>query len=115
VSYLPQAQPELVDFWVPRSSFHYRSELPTHVSWSNDGSLIAVAAGTFVPIYDSITNALLQVLVASECGRVTSVHFLGSSGRYLAVAGGRDLVLWDLVSQTSMCFPSYTEFLLMRL
>lgn len=92
----------MIDFWVPRSSFHYRSELPSHASWSNDTSLIAVAAGSFVPIYDSTTNALLQVLVASECGRVTSVHFLGSSGRFLAVAGERDLVLWDLVSHTSM-------------
>ena len=33
---------------------------------------------------------------------MTSVYFLGSSGRFLAVAGERDLVLWDLVSQTSM-------------
>lgn len=62
-----------------------------------------MAAGSFVPIYDSSTNALLQVLVSSECGRVTSAHFLGSSGRFLAVAGERDLVLWDLVSHTSMC------------
>ena len=67
-----------------------------------------MAAGPFVPIYDSSTNALLQVLVAPECGRVTSVHFLGSSGRFLAVAGERDLALWDLVSQTSMYSPSPT-------
>ena len=104
-SRLLRAQPELADFWVPRSSFHHRSELPSHASWSNDASLIAVAAGSFVPIYDSSTNTLLQVLVASECGRVTSVYFLGSSGRFLAVAGERDLVLWDLVSQTSVYFP----------
>jgi NET1-associated nuclear protein 1 (U3 small nucleolar RNA-associated protein 17) len=70
-----------------------------------------VAAGSFVPIYDSATNALLQVLATSECGRATSVHFLGSSGRFLAVAGERDLVLWDLVSQTSMCFVSSTPVL----
>jgi NET1-associated nuclear protein 1 (U3 small nucleolar RNA-associated protein 17) len=105
----PWAQPELADFWVPRSSFHYRSELPSQAAWSNDASLIAVAAGSFVPIYDSSTNALLQVLVAPECGRVTSVHFLGSSGRFLAAAGERDLVLWDLVSQTSVCSLSSTS------
>ena len=33
---------------------------------------------------------------------MTSVHFLGSSGRFLVVAGERDLILWDLVSQTSV-------------
>ena len=70
-----------------------------------------MAAGSFVPIYDSTTNVLLQVLATSECGRVTSVHFLGSSGRFLAVAGERDLVLWDLVSQTSMCFLSPSSVL----
>lgn len=91
----------MVDFWVPRSSFHYRSELPGQASWSNDASLLAVAAGAFVLIYDSATNVLLQVMTASECSRVSSVHFLGSSGRFLAVAGEKDLVLWDLVSQTS--------------
>jgi len=104
ISHLPGAQPALTDFWVPRSSFQYRSESPSHASWSNDASLIAVVAGSFVPIYDSVTNVLLQVLVASECGRVTSAHFLGSSGRFLAVAGERDLVLWDLVSHTSKYF-----------
>jgi len=78
--------------------------VPSHASWSNDASLIAVAAGSFIPIYDSATNALIQVLVASECGRVTSAHFLGHSGRFLAVAGERDLVLWDLVSHTSAYF-----------
>ena len=40
---------------------------------------------------------------------MTSVHFLGSSGRFLTVAGERDLVLWDLVSQTSTCLLSHTS------
>lgn len=45
---------------------------------------------------------------------MTSVHFLGSSGRFLAVAGERDLVLWDLVSQTSTRFL-YRAFILLDL
>lgn len=63
-----------------------------------------MAAGSFIPIYDTATYALLQVLVASECDRVISAHFLGNGGRFLAVAGERDLVLWDLISHTSEYF-----------
>jgi len=33
---------------------------------------------------------------------MTSVHFLGSSGQFLAIAGERNLVLWDLVFQMSV-------------
>ena len=85
--------------------------MPSHASWSQDASLLAVTAGSFVPIYDSSTNVLLQVFIASECGRVSSVHFLGSSGRFLAVAGERDLVLWDLVSQSSVYFNLFRPLL----
>jgi NET1-associated nuclear protein 1 (U3 small nucleolar RNA-associated protein 17) len=66
--------------------------------------MMAVACGPYVPLYDPVTNALRQVLTCSECKHVVSVHFLGSSGRYLAIAGKRDLVLWDLVAQSGTQF-----------
>jgi len=88
------------EFWVPRSSFNFRSQSPSQVSWSRDGSVIAVACGSYVPVYDPVTNALCQVVTCSECKHVVSVQFLGISGRYLAIAGKRDLVLWDLVAQS---------------
>ena len=54
------------------------------------------------PLGCSSTNALLQALVGPECGRAASVHFLGSSGRFLATARERVLILWDLGFQSSV-------------
>ena len=56
--------------------------------------------GAYVAIYDPPSNALIRAFVASELrGRVRSVQFLGSEGRFLAVAGASDVMLWDLVTQ----------------
>ena len=56
--------------------------------------------GTYVAIYDPPSNALIRTFATSELrGPVFSVHFLGHEGRFLAVAGRSDVVLWDLVTQ----------------
>ncbi|KAL7285467.1 hypothetical protein ACG7TL_000564 [Trametes sanguinea] len=87
------------EFWVARSSLRFREEIPSDVSWSPDGSLLAVSVGSHVAIYDPETNALMQVLTAPECATVSSAQFVGSTGRYVVVSGPRDVLLWDLVSQ----------------
>jgi NET1-associated nuclear protein 1 (U3 small nucleolar RNA-associated protein 17) len=87
-------------FWVARSSLSFKRETPWSVSWSPDGSLLAVGFGAYMAIYDPLTNALIQAFAASELrGRVRAVRFLGNDGRFLAVAGLSDVVLWDLVTQ----------------
>lgn len=91
-----------VVFWVARSSVTFKREIPSTVSWSPDGSLFAVGFGSFVAIYDPPSNALIRAFVASELrGRIRSVQFLGIEGRFLAVSGRSDVVLWDLVTQKS--------------
>ena len=89
-----------VVFWIARSSVTFKREIPSTVSWSPDGSLFAVGFGSFVAIYDPPSNALIRAFVSSELrGRIRSVQFLGSEGRFLAVSGRSDVVLWDLVAQ----------------
>lgn len=75
--------------------------MPRSTAWSRDGSLLAVCFGQCVAIYDPFTNALRHSLTCSECRDSTSVHFIGEKGRYLVVAGAHELVLWDLVTQSS--------------
>ncbi|KAL6310151.1 WD40 repeat-like protein [Sparassis latifolia] len=87
------------EFWVTRSTFRFRSETPTDVSWSPDSSLFAVSLGPHVALYDSSSNALHAVLTCPECKQVTSARFLDAGGRYVAAMGDRDLMLWDLVQQ----------------
>ncbi|KZP28826.1 WD40 repeat-like protein [Athelia psychrophila] len=87
------------DSWVPRSSFVFRGEQPTHVSWSLDGSLFSIAMGPSVNLYDAASNTLRRVLTTPDCNTTSSSHFIGRSGRYLVVAGVWDVVLWDLSTQ----------------
>ncbi|KAI0375205.1 WD40 repeat-like protein [Pilatotrama ljubarskyi] len=87
------------EYWVARSTLRFRTETPSDVSWSPDGSLLAVSVGSHVAIYDPDTNALHQVLTCPECATMCRVQFLGSSGRYMVISGPRDVLLWDLVLQ----------------
>ncbi|KAF8560049.1 WD40 repeat-like protein [Imleria badia] len=86
--------------WTSRSSFSLRSDIPRHTSWSHDGSLLAIPIGGSVVIYDPNTNAVQQSFVLQECRQPSQAHFIGRSGRYLAVMGGVDLVVWDVLSQS---------------
>ncbi|KAJ6575276.1 WD40 repeat-like protein [Mycena capillaripes] len=87
------------EFWVARSSFSLQNETPSHVSWSPDASLLAITLPNRVALYNPSTNLLLHSLVSPECGVGNAAHFIGKAGRYLAVVGTVDLVLWDLVDQ----------------
>ncbi|KAI0931755.1 hypothetical protein AcW1_000923 [Taiwanofungus camphoratus] len=91
---------EAESFWVTRSTFRFRSEIPTHISWSSDGSLFAIVLGPYVALYDPRTNALYHTLVYPECKQLSSAHFVGQDSRYLAAVGPRHVVLWDLVTRT---------------
>src|SRR6266404_3161274 len=92
-------------FWVARSSLTFKREIPWCTTWSPDGSLLAVAFGTYVAICDPSSNAIIRALTASELrGRICSISFLGDDGRFLAVAGVSDVVLWDLIKQKGMLF-----------
>lgn len=86
--------------WTSRSSFSLRSDIPRHTSWSHDGSLLAIPIGSSVVIYDPNTNSVQQSFVLQECRQPSEAHFIGRSGRYLAVMGGVDLVVWDVLSQS---------------
>ncbi|KAH7886105.1 WD40-repeat-containing domain protein [Phlebopus sp. FC_14] len=86
--------------WTPRTSFGFKSYIPRHASWSQDGSLLAVANTLSVVLHDPKTTIILQSFVCRECCTPSRVHFIGPSGRFLAVTGGVDLVVWDIISQS---------------
>jgi NET1-associated nuclear protein 1 (U3 small nucleolar RNA-associated protein 17) len=90
------------EYWVARSSFKFRSEIPTHASWSSDGSLLAVSLGPFVALYDPITTALLHLWTARNFASVASAYFLARSGRYVVVVGSKEVFVWDLVTQSGL-------------
>ncbi|CAO1615644.1 unnamed protein product [Parajaminaea phylloscopi] len=99
----------LETYWVPRSIFGYRDTRPEAVRWSPDGSLLAVAQGPFVTVWEPVSNALIAALSCPELKTATHLEFLGRAGRYVAVASARSLVVWDLVSSTVRWHQSYDE------
>jgi NET1-associated nuclear protein 1 (U3 small nucleolar RNA-associated protein 17) len=69
-----------------------------------------VTLGAFVVLYDPTTNAVLQVLTSAECPRPRSACFVGQGGRYVLVASVQNVVLWDLVDQSSKHGPLSAAF-----
>ncbi|THH10974.1 hypothetical protein EW145_g971 [Phellinidium pouzarii] len=88
------------DFWISRSSFCFRSELPSDARWAPDGSLLAVCFPHQTALYDPHSNLLLDCLLTSEIRKPESIRFVGRSGRYLLTSGRNHVVLWDLVTRT---------------
>lgn len=57
-----------------------------------------------VALYDPSTNVQLDTLSLPECPALQSAQFAGK-GRYLVLAGARDLILWDVILQNGPSVP----------
>ncbi|KAJ7225364.1 WD40 repeat-like protein [Mycena pura] len=88
------------EFWVARSTSNVQNESPSHVSWSPDESLLAVTLPRRVALFTPSNNALRHTLTSPGSGSFNAAHFIGKAGRYLAVIGDVDLLLWDLVDRS---------------
>lgn len=86
--------------------------MPRDSAWSPDGSLLAVAVDSSVALYDSTSNALHFTIVCSECQKISSIHFIGQHGQYIAVLAGANLVICDIIkrSGTSFCLISEISY-----
>lgn len=98
----------VIAFWSPRSSSTFRSQKPTHASWSQDGSLLAISNGPYVAIYDK-ASIHYRTLSLPNGDAILSAHFVGQEGRLLAACGVQHLVLWDVVSQNGIFFFFFYE------
>ncbi|KAF8634896.1 hypothetical protein AX15_000644 [Amanita polypyramis BW_CC] len=96
-----QRSGEVEDYWVTRSVFGFRSEVPKSASWSSDASLLAISLGPHVAVYDPEFNVIRDTISLPECQAMTTVHFIGKGGRYLAIVGKEEFVLWDLTLQSA--------------
>jgi WD40 repeat protein len=91
-------------FWAMRTSFDYRSMPIYDAAFSPDATILALAHGESVTLWDVDTNSLLQ---AFDAGIVASrVILAGSEGRYLVASGERGVCVWDLLSCESEFFKT---------
>jgi NET1-associated nuclear protein 1 (U3 small nucleolar RNA-associated protein 17) len=71
--------------------------LPVHsAASSRDGTIVALAHGPVVSLWDTESNTLLKTLDADSID-VNELLFVGDEGRYL-IGAGKGLTSWDLFS-----------------
>ncbi|KAL1411238.1 NET1-associated nuclear protein 1 [Vanrija albida] len=91
-------KPSITDlYWTARSTFKYRSLGVSSAAFSPDGTLVALAHGNVVSLWDTESNVLVRALESAVVAKKTV--FAGSEGRYLVAAGAtRGITVWDLLS-----------------
>ncbi|EIW69565.1 hypothetical protein TREMEDRAFT_71675 [Tremella mesenterica DSM 1558] len=85
-------------YWSLRSTFSYRSMPIYSASVSADSTILALAHGPLVTLWDLFSNVLLRVLDSGAFGESQRVGFAGPESRYLVCAGAtQGLAVWDLL------------------
>ncbi|KAJ6795087.1 WD repeat-containing protein 75 [Iris pallida] len=90
--------------WRCQSVGSYKKMPMTAAAFSADGSVLAVAAETFVTLWDPDKNALIAV-TGDTLTPITSISFVGKTEYFVTVSQGSNpqLALWDL-SKLSVCW-----------
>lgn len=84
-------------YWTSRSTFKYRSLGVSSAVFSPDGTLVALAHGSVVSLWDTESNVLVRTLESAVVAN--KVAFAGSEGRYLVAVGAtKGVTVWDLLS-----------------
>jgi len=85
-------------YWSTRSTFTYRSMPIYDAVFSPDSTILALAHGSVVTLWDVEKNVLLRALDGA-LKDVRQIGFVGEEGRYLAAAEvAKGLAVWDLLS-----------------
>ncbi|WVQ70239.1 uncharacterized protein L199_008465 [Kwoniella botswanensis] len=94
------AKPALIElYWSCRSTFDYRSMPISDSAFSPDGTIVVLAHGSVVTLWDVESNVLLKVFDPPSGIDVKKTGFVGDEGRYLIGAGeDHGVIVWDLLS-----------------
>lgn len=86
--------------WSCRSVGFYRENIPTAACFSDDGSMLAVAFGQILTIWDPNSNTIQGTLTLppQQC-HIRRVAFLGSTP-FIAVTTASHLYVWNLLTCT---------------
>lgn len=86
--------------WSCRSVGFYRENIPTAACFSDDGSMLAVAFGHILTIWDPTSNTIQGTLtLPPQPCHIQRVAFLGSTP-FIAVTTASHLYVWNLLTCT---------------
>lgn len=87
--------------WRCRSTCEYRGLPASAVAFAEDGSLLAIAFGSNVTLWNPHTNTLLHVLPHQPSSeRLRHVGFLRGSSPFLVACSARQVCVWNLLTLT---------------
>ncbi|CAI5729751.1 unnamed protein product [Hyaloperonospora brassicae] len=84
--------------WLCQSVVRFRDEPVTAVSFARDGSLLAVAYGNKLTLWDVATHSLRRVLSSADGQPVKQIMFPGVNLPYVVVLTDTQLQVWNLLS-----------------
>jgi NET1-associated nuclear protein 1 (U3 small nucleolar RNA-associated protein 17) len=86
--------------WTCRAVGFYRENIPTTANFSDDGSMLAVAFGQVLTIWDPSSNTIQGTLTLppQQC-HIHKVAFLGNTP-FIAVTTATHLYVWNLLTCT---------------
>ncbi|KAI9307908.1 WD40-repeat-containing domain protein [Cunninghamella echinulata] len=83
--------------WTCRSIGMYRQHCPEASAFSMDGSMLAVAFGSVITIWDPYQNIMQGVLPTPETNPIKSLHFINDTP-YLISRTESDIFVWNLLT-----------------
>lgn len=84
--------------WICRSVGVYRDSVPSTASFSEDGSILAVAFGQATTIWDPYLNSIQAVLAQPNPEDVENLSFLGDNCPYLIAKSKTHLYVWNILT-----------------
>ncbi|KAF7726185.1 WD repeat-containing protein 75 [Apophysomyces ossiformis] len=83
--------------WTCRSIGVYRDYEPQAAAFSDDGSILAVAFGPIITLWDPFQNTIQGILATSDVHHVTKLHFLPETP-YLVSVTNTTLAVWNILT-----------------
>lgn len=84
--------------WICRSVGVYRDSVPSTATFSEDGSILAVAFGQIITVWDPYLNSIQAVLAQPNPENVEKLSFLGDNCPYLVAKSKTHLYVWNMLT-----------------
>ncbi|KAI8643939.1 WD40-repeat-containing domain protein [Parasitella parasitica] len=84
--------------WVCRSVGVYRDSVPCTASFSEDGSILAVAFGQATTIWDPYSNSIQAILAQPNPENIEKLSFLGENCPFLIAKSKSHLYVWNILT-----------------
>lgn len=83
--------------WLCQSVVKFRDAPITAAAFADDGSLLAVAYGHLLTLWDVATNSLRQVISSADGEAIRSVAFTGKASPYVVLTTATQVQVWNLL------------------